>query len=46
MRQECVLKTANRITSLRQLDFKKEEKKITQKRLQVKNTNMTNDKCK
>ena len=31
---------ANRITSLRQLDCKKDKKKITQKRFQVKNTNM------
>ena len=37
----CFENYANRITSLRQLDCKKEEKKITQKRLQVKNTNMT-----
>ena len=32
---------ANRINLLRQIDCKKEEKKLTQKRLQVKNTNMT-----
>ena len=31
---------ANRITSLRQLDCKNDKKKITQKRFQVKNTNM------
>ena len=31
---------ANRITSLRQLDYKNDKKKITQKRFQVKNTNM------
>ena len=31
---------ANRITSLRQLDFKNDKKKFTQKRFQVKNTNM------
>ena len=31
---------ANRITSLRQLDCKNNKKKITQKRFQVKNTNM------
>ena len=31
---------ANRITSLRQLDCKSDKKKITQKRFQVKNTNM------
>ena len=37
----CFENYANRMTSLRQLDCKKEEKKITQKRLQVKNTNMT-----
>ena len=32
---------AMRISTLRDIDCKKEEKKITQKRLQVKNTNMT-----
>ena len=32
---------AMRINTLRDIDCKKEEKKITQKRLQVKNTNMT-----
>ena len=36
----CFENYANRITMLRQLDCKQKEKKIVQKRLQVKNTNM------
>ena len=37
----CFESYAMRINTLRGIDCKKEEKKITQKRLQVKNTNMT-----
>ena len=37
----CFESYAMRINTLRDIDCKKEEKKITQKRLQVKNTNMT-----
>ena len=37
----CFESYAMRINTLRDIDCKKEEKKITLKRLQVKNTNMT-----
>ena len=37
----CFESYAMRINTLRDIDCKKEEKKITQKGLQVKNTNMT-----